>query len=273
VIIGVGIDVVPITSVGLDHAAPDERVSTGIDDLDEMLSGGVYRGSAVMISGSSGTGKTSIGVAIADAACARGERALFVSLEESPAQLVRNMRSIGYDLQRWIDDGLLLIQAVPPTAFGLEEHLSKLHRWLDDTSPSIVVLDAIASLVRSGGSSEAVSVISRDLDLLKSRGITTVLTTLSRGPASESSEIEISSLADTWLLLRNMEDDGERNRLMFVIKSRGTAHSNQVREFLLTGDGPQLVDVYVTDEGVLTGSARRQHMSREIPGQGQEDAS
>ncbi len=258
-----GIDVVPITSVGLDHEASDERVSTGIDELDEMLSGGVYRGSAVMISGSSGTGKTSVGVAVADAACARGERALFVSLEESPAQLVRNMRSIGYDLQRWIDDGLLLIQAVPPTAFGLEEHLSKLHRWLDDTSPSIVVLDAIASLVKSGANSEAVSVISRDLDLLKSRGITTVLTTLSRGPASESSEIEISSLADTWLLLRNIEDDGERTRLMFVIKSRGSAHSNQVREFLLTDDGPQLVEVYTTPDGVLTGSARRQHMSRE----------
>jgi circadian clock protein KaiC len=258
-----GIDVVPITSVGLAHTAPDERVNTGIDKLDEMLAGGVYRGSSVMISGSAGTGKTSIGVAIADAACARGERALFVSLEESPAQLVRNMRSIGYDLQRWIDDGLLHIQSVPPTAFGFEEHLARLHRWVDDVDPSIVVLDAIASLVRTGARTDSASVVSRDLDLLKGRGITTVLTTLSHGPTSESSEIEISSLADTWLLLRNQESDGERNRLLFVIKSRGSAHSNQVREFLLTDDGPELVDVYVGERGVLTGSARIEHMTRE----------
>jgi circadian clock protein KaiC len=258
-----GIDVVPITSVGLAHTAPDERVHTGIDKLDEMLAGGVYQGSSMMISGSAGTGKTSIGVAMADAACARGERALFVSLEESPAQLVRNMRSIGYDLQRWIDAGLLRIQSVPPTAFGFEEHLARLHRWVDEVGPSIVILDAIASLVRSGEKSDAASVVSRDLDLLKGRGITTVLTTLSHGSASEYSEIEISSLADTWLLLRNHESNGERNRLLFVIKSRGSAHSNQVREFLLTNDGPQLVDVYIGEHGVLTGSARVEHMTRE----------
>ena len=255
-----GIDVVPITSLGLAHSAPTERVSTGIEQLDHMLTGGIYRGSSTMISGSAGTGKTSIGAAVVDAACARGERALFVSMEESPAQLVRNMRSIGYDLQRWIDAGLLQIQSVPPTAFGFEEHLASLRRWVDDLDPSIVVLDAIASLVRAG--TNAASVVSRDLDLLKGRGITTVLTTLSRGTYSETSEIDISSLADTWLLLRNVESNGERNRLLFVNKSRGSAHSNQVREFLLTDDGPELVDVYVGEQGVLTGSARVEHMSR-----------
>ena len=145
-----GIDVVPITSLGLAHSAPTERVSTGIEQLDHMLAGGIYRGSSTMISGSAGTGKTSIGAAVVDAACARGERALFVSMEESPAQLVRNMRSIGYDLQRWIDAGLLRIQSVPPTAFGFEEHLASLRRWVDDHDPTIVVLDAIASLVRAG---------------------------------------------------------------------------------------------------------------------------
>jgi circadian clock protein KaiC len=258
-----GIDVVPITSLGLSHAAPTERVATGIAQLDQMLAGGVYRGSSTMISGSAGTGKTSIGVAMVDAACARGERALFVSLEESPAQLVRNMRSIGYDLQRWIDDGLLQIQSVPPTAFGFEEHLARLHRWIDDSDPALVVLDAIASLVRAGARGDAASVVSRDLDLLKGRGITTVLTILSRGPSTESIEIDISSLADTWLLLRNVENNGEHNRLLFVIKSRGSAHSNQVREFLLTDAGPELVDVYIGEQGVLTGSARLEHMSRD----------
>ena len=266
-----GIDVVPITSIGLTHPAPDERVATGIHQLDEMLAGGVYRGSSVMISGSAGTGKTSIAVAMADAACARGERALLVSMEESPAQLVRNMRSIGYDLQPWIDEGLLHLQSVPPTAFGLEEHLVRLRRWVDDVKPTIVILDAIASLVRTGSRSDAASVVSRDLDLLRSRSVTTVLTTLAHGQNAETSEIEISSLADTWLLLRNVESNGERNRLLFVIKSRGSAHSNQVREFLLTEHGPELVDVYVGEQGVLTGSARVEHMSRTRLTEGQAD--
>jgi circadian clock protein KaiC len=186
-------------------------------------------------------------------------------MEESPEQLVRNMRSVGLDLQRWVDAGLLRLRSIRPTAFGFEEHLAFLHRLIEEREPSIVVLDAVASLTRAGSRNDLSSVISRDLDLLKSRGVTAVMTTLthSRRPFAESSEVDVSSLVDTWLLLRNQESNGERNRLIFVIKSRGTAHSNQVREFVLTSSGADLVDVYVGPEGVLTGSARLQHIAQE----------
>lgn len=258
-----GLVVVPITSVGLTYAASEERVSTGMPRLDEMLVGGVHRGSSVMISGTAGTGKTSIGALMADASCARGEKALFFSFEESPDQLVRNMRSIGIDLSRWIDAGLLQVRAVRPTAFGFEEHLAMLHRLLDEHEPRLVVLDAVASLTHAGARSDTTSAISRDLDLLKGRGITTVMTTLTHGESQESSEVDVSSLVDTWLLLRNQESNGERNRLLFVIKSRGSAHSNQVREFILTDDGAELLDVYVGPNGVLTGSERIEQISWE----------
>ncbi len=258
-----GLVVVPITSVGLTYAASDERVSTGMPRLDEMLVGGVHRGSSVMISGTAGTGKTSIGALMADASCARGEKALFFSFEESPDQLVRNMRSIGIDLSRWIEAGLLQVRAIRPTAFGFEEHLAMLHRLLDEHEPQLVVLDAVASLTHAGARSDTTSAISRDLDLLKGRGITTVMTTLTHGESQESSEVDVSSLVDTWLLLRNQESNGERNRLLFVIKSRGSAHSNQVREFILTDDGAELLDVYVGPNGVLTGSERIEQISWE----------
>jgi circadian clock protein KaiC len=258
-----GLVVVPITSVGLTYEASDERVSTGITRLDEMLSGGVFRGSSSMISGTAGTGKTSVGALMVDAACARGERALFFSFEESPAQLVRNMGSIGIDLQRWIDAGLLTLQSVRATAFGFEEHLAMLHQLLDEFEPSLVVLDAVAVLTQAGARSETSSAIARDLDLLKGRGITSVMTTLTHGSSRESSDVDFSSLVDTWLLLRNDESNGERNRLVFVIKSRGSAHSNQVREFVLTDQGAELVDVYVGPNGVLTGSARIEQIAQE----------
>jgi circadian clock protein KaiC len=258
-----GLVVVPITSVGLTYEASSERVSSGVERLDEMLAGGVYRGSSVMVSGTAGTGKTSLGAIMCDAACARGERALFFSFEESPDQLVRNMRSIGLDLRRWMDEGLLQVEAVRPTAFGFEEHLAMLHRLLDESSPQLVVLDAVASLTHAGARSATTSAISRDLDLLKGRGITTVMTTLTHGVSEESSEVDVSSLVDTWLLLRNHESNGERNRLLFVIKSRGTAHSNQVREFVLTDNGAELLDVYVGPNGVLTGSERIEQISTE----------
>ncbi len=258
-----GIVAVPITSMALTYAASDERISTGIEELDAMLNGGIYRGSAMMISGSAGTGKTSIGATMAAASCARGESTLLVSFEESPAQLARNMRSIGLDLDHWSEQGLLHVHSVRATAFGLEEHLAELHRLVDEHQPRLVVLDAVVSLGRSGTRHEASHVLARDLDLLKSRGVTSVMTTLTRATEAESSEVEVSSLVDTWLLLRNHESNGERNRLMFVIKSRGTSHSNQVREFRLTGEGPHLVEVYVGPEGVLTGSARTEHETRQ----------
>jgi circadian clock protein KaiC len=256
-----GLVVVPITSLGLTYEVSTERVSTGIGPLDEMLSGGVFRGSSVMISGTAGTGKSSIGALMVDAACARGERAVFFSFEESPDQLVRNMGSIGIDLQQWIDSGLLFLRAVRPTAFGFEEHLAMLHQLLEESEPSLVVLDAVAIFTHAGARSETTAAIARDLDLLKGRGITNVMTTLTHGSSSGSSEINVSSLVDTWLLLRNDESNGERNRLIFVIKSRGSAHSNQVREFVLTDRGAELVEVYVGPNGVLTGSARVEQTS------------
>ena len=231
--------------------------------LDEMLVGGVYRGSSVMISGTAGTGKTSIGAMMVDAACARGEKALFFSFEESPDQLVRNMRSIGVDLQRWIDAGLLQVRAVRPTAFGFEEHLAMLHRPARRARAAARRARRRRQPHPRGARSETTSAISRDLDLLKGRGITTVMTTLTHGVSQESSEVDVSSLVDTWLLLRNHESNGERNRLLFVIKSRGSAHSNQVREFVLTDDGAELLDVYVGPNGVLTGSERVEQISWE----------
>jgi circadian clock protein KaiC len=258
-----GLVVVPITSVGLTYEASDERISTGIPRLDEMLANGIYRGSSVMISGTAGTGKTSIGAMMVNSSCERGEKALFFSFEESPDQLIRNMRSIGIDLKRWIDAGLLQVRAVRPTAFGFEEHLAMLHQLMDEHEPQLVVLDAVASLTLGGAMSATTSAISRDLDLLKGRGITSVMTTLTHGEREESSEVDVSSLCDTWLLLRNDESNGERNRLLFVIKSRGSAHSNQVREFVLTDEGAELLDVYVGPNGVLTGSERVEQIGQE----------
>ncbi|WP_036195386.1 circadian clock protein KaiC [Nocardioides aequoreus] len=257
-----GFTVVPLSSLGLEYEASEERIGTGVAKLDEMLGGGIFRGSSVMVSGTSGTGKTSIGVTMAAASCARGERTLLMSFEESPAQLVRNMRSIGLDLQPWVDQGLLRIHSVRATAHGLEEHLAELHRLVDEVQPSLAVIDAVVSLRRGGGAHDTASVLTRDLDLLKSRHVTAVLTALTHGPDAESSDVHISSLVDTWLLLRNHESDGERNRLIYVIKSRGSAHSNQVREFVLGEHGADLVDVYVGGHGVLTGSARVEHARR-----------
>ena len=258
-----GLVVVPITAMNLDHAASEERVGSGIPTLDEMMGGGVFRGSSVMVSGTAGTGKSSISAAYADAACRRGERALYLSLEESPEQITRNMRSIGYDLRQWVDAGLLRIEAVRPTAFGFEEHLALLQQLVDDFEPRLVVLDALAGLTRIGDGRRTSHAIARDIDLLKSRNITAVMTILSHGHEAETTEIDMSSLVDTWLLLRNHEENGERNRLIFVIKSRGTAHSNQVREFLLTDTGPELVKVYVGEHSVVTGSARVAELERD----------
>jgi circadian clock protein KaiC len=209
-----------------------------------------------LVSGSAGTGKTTLGAAAVDAACARGETALFVSFEESPDQIIRNMRSVGLDLGRWVDAGLLRLWGERATAFGLEAHLSAIERLLEETEPTVAVLDAVGSLSNVGAESEVTSAVVREVDMMKSRGITGILTSLTHDRQRESSSVAVSSVIDTWLLLRNVESDGERNRLLFVMKSRGTAHSNQVREFLLTDRGAELLDVTVGPRGVLTGSAR-----------------
>ena len=215
----------------------------------------------MMVSGGAGTGKTTLAAHMAARACAQGERVLFMSLEESPKQLVRNMASIGLDLQRWVDDGLLRLWSERPTASGLEEHLAMVYRLIDEAKPSLFVLDAVASLGGLGPEREISSVVARDLHVVKSHGITGLVTTLNHTSGTESSEVQVSSLVDTWLLLRNTERDDERTRLLSVIKSRGSAHSNRVREFLITDTGAKLVDVYRGPDGILTGSARVAMMS------------
>jgi circadian clock protein KaiC len=249
-----GFVVLPITSIALNYGASDERISTGIARLDHMLSGGLFRGSTLLVSGTAGTGKTSLGAHIVQSACARGERALLVLFEESPAQFLRNMRSLGLDLQRWVDAGLLRIWAARPSAIGLETHLAVLAGLIEDETPSVAVLDGIASIGNGVSAAEAASLVARKIDLLKAREITTLVTALNSEEGT--SHDTLSSLVDTWLLLRNVEANGERNRLLFVLKSRGTPHSNQVREFVLTSHGVELVDVYVGAAGVLAGSAR-----------------
>ena len=249
-----GFTVLPITSVALDYGASEERISTGIARLDHMLGGGMFRGSTLMVSGTAGTGKTSLGAHVVNSACERGEQALMVLLEESPEQVLRNMRSLGLDLRPWVEAGLLRIWAARPSAFGLETHLAILARLIEEETPSVAVLDGIASLSNGTLTTEVTSIVARQIDLLKSRGITSVITALGQG--EEVSTVTVSAMVDTWLQLRNTEANGERNRLLFVLKSRGTAHSNQVREFVLTDHGVELVDVYVGAAGVLAGSAR-----------------
>lgn len=252
-----GITVLPITSVGLSYDASTERVSTGMPQLDQMLGGGVYRGTTVMVTGGAGTGKTTLAAQMVDAACARGERALFVSSEESPRQLVRNMGSVGIDLGQWLKAGLLEVWSERATSSGLESHLGRLEQMLDDKAPTVVALDAMVRLkARAGPEYEVTAALTRELDLIKARGITGILTALTHDAGVDIGTMAVSSLVDTWLLVRNIESDGERNRLLFVIKSRGTEHSNQVREFVLTKHGAELIDVRVGPQGVVTGSAR-----------------
>ena len=257
---GHGFEVLPVTAVSLDYGASSERLSTGVPRLDRMLSGGLYRGSTVLVSGAPGTGKTTLGAHLIDAACARGERAVLVLFEESRDEVIRNMGSVGLDLGRWVEAGLLRIWAARPSAFGLETHLTILARLMDEQKPTVAVLDGITSLTHQPTQADVVSMVARQIHLLKSRGITAMATTLVQ---DEASGVGVSSLMDTWLLLRNVESNGERNRLLFVLKSRGTAHSNQVREFLLTGHGVELADVYVGPGGVMTGSARVMQQARE----------
>jgi circadian clock protein KaiC len=253
-----GFTVLPITSVALNYEASEERISTGIPRLDHMLGGGMFRGSTLMVSGAAGTGKTSLGAHVVNSACERGEQVLLVLLEESPEQVLRNMRSLGLDLRPWVKAGLLRIWASRPSAYGLETHLAILAELIEEQTPSVAVIDGIASLSDGIPSTEvnpeAISIVARKIDLFKSRGITNVITMLDQG--EDVSTVALSAMVDTWLQLRNTETNGERNRLLFVLKSRGTAHSNQVREFVLTDHGVELVDVYVGAAGVLAGAAR-----------------
>jgi circadian clock protein KaiC len=210
-----------------------------------------------LISGTAGTGKTSLAAQFVDAACSRGERCLYFAFEESPGQLIRNMRSIGLDLGKCVKNGLLHIHSSRATFYGLEMHLAQIHKLVQQVKPDIVVIDPIGSLVGAGTVRDANSMVIRLIDFLKVKGITAMLTNLtSGGTALERTDVQISSIVDSWILLRDIELDGERNRAMYILKSRGMTHSNQLREFLLTDHGIDLLDVYVGPEGVLTGSSR-----------------
>jgi circadian clock protein KaiC len=260
-----GITVLPVTSLGLSHPVSNERVSSGVKELDEMLGGkGYFRGSSVLVSGTAGTGKTSLSAHFVDAACRRGERCLYFAFEESPNQIIRNMRSIGINLEPWLKSGRLIFHAARPTLFGLETHLATIHKHIRDFNPDAVVIDPISNLMSVGQGSEVNSMLLRLVDLLKSRQITAFLVSLTSGGTSlEGTELGVSSLMDTWLLLRDIELNGERNRGLYVLKSRGMSHSNQIREFLLTEHGIRLINAYLGPSGVLTGSSRLAQEAKE----------
>jgi circadian clock protein KaiC len=253
-----GISVLPLSGLKLDHAASMQRVSTGIPRLDSMLGGkGFYRGSSVLITGSAGTGKSTIAAHFVHAACQRGERALYMASEQSPSEMIRNMRSVGIDLEGWMKRGLLQFYAARPGSFGLEKHLVTIHQLTEHFDPKVVVIDPVTNFVAAGSFSDVRSMVTRVIDMFKSRQTTAIFISLTRGDSEpELSEVGVSSQVDTWLPLRNLESNGELNRGLFVLKSRGMAHSNQIREFRLTSNGVELVDVYVGTKGLLTGSAR-----------------
>jgi len=254
-----GISVLPITSTSLDHDVSGRRISSGVARLDTMLGGrGYYRGSSVLVSGTAGTGKSSLCAHFVDAACRRRERCLYVASEESPQQIIRNMRSIGIDLGPWVQKGSLIFHAIRPSFYSLEMHLAILHKMINQFKPQVFVMDPITTFISEGNQLEVKAMLMRLIDFLKQNQITAMFTSLTSGSNStlEQTSIGISSLMDTWLLLRDIEINGERNRGLYVLKSRGMAHSHQIREFLLTNRGIQLIDVYLGPEGVLTGTAR-----------------
>lgn len=253
-----GISVLPVTSLALEHIVTTERVSTGIPRLDAMMGGkGYYRGSSVLVTGTAGTGKSSIAAHFADAACRRGERVIYSSFEESPSQIIRNMRSIGIDLEQWVKKGLLLFRAKRPSSAGLETHLANKRKAIDDFKPQVMILDPINSFIVGDNELGVQSMMMRLFDYLKTKHITALFTDLTSSSGElEETEIKISSLIDTWLVVRAIDIGGERNRGLSLVKSRGMSHSNQIREFLLTDHGIELRDVYVGAAGVLTGSAR-----------------
>jgi circadian clock protein KaiC len=241
-----GISVLPITSLALQHEASQERISSGVPRLDDMLGGkGYYRGSSVLVSGTAGTGKTSLAAHLADATCRRGERCLYFAFEESERQMVRNMRSIGIDLQPWIEQGLLRFHASRPTLNGLEAHLVTIHKMVKELKPQVVIIDPLSNFTSSGALIETWSMLLRLVDFLKSGQITAFFTSLTSGrDALESTETEISSIIDTWILVRDIELGGERNRGLYVLKSRGMAHSRRIRELLVTDHGIDLLEVH-----------------------------
>jgi circadian clock protein KaiC len=265
-----GISVLPITSLELNYPVSLDKISSGIKSLDEMLNEGhgFFRGSSVLVSGTAGTGKTSIAASFAHAACLRKEKVLFFAFEESPPQIIRNMTSIGIDLQQHVDKKLLRFQSSRPTVHGLEMHLVEIHKRIAEFKPSVIVLDPITNLVTIGTVSEVRSMLIRLIDFLQKGQISVLFTALTYNNAlTEQTDEGVSSLVDAWITVRDLESNGERNRGLYIMKARGMKHSNQVREFLITDKGLELVDVFLGPNGVLIGSAREQQQLEEVAGQ------
>ncbi|MGE0747933.1 MAG: circadian clock protein KaiC [Rhodospirillales bacterium] len=253
-----GISVLPVSALGLNHKVYEERISTGIADLDAMLAGGgFHRGTSILLTGVAGSGKSSISASFVDSACTAGERAVVFSFEESAEQTVRNMRSIGIDLGRWLDEGRLHYVAARPTFYSLEMHLAIMLREIVRFEPSVVVLDPISAFLNSGEPLEVQSMLLRIVDFLKSKGITGIFTHLTHSQGATETDAGLSSLMDAWILLLNREINGEFNRELYLLKARGIDHSNQVREFVMASDGIRLIPPYLGDSGALTGSARQ----------------
>jgi len=255
-----GISVLPVTSLKLDHEVSDEVVSSGLPELDKMFGKpGFYRGSSVLLTGTAGTAKTTFAASFAQAVCRQKERCLYFAFEESPRQLIRNMQSVNIDLKPFVDKGLLQIHASRPTVQGLEMHLVAIHKMIKEFKPSAVIVDPISNLITIGQIDEVRSMLTRLIDFLKVNGITALFTALTvpRGNSLELTEEGVSSLVDTWILLRDIEGVGERNRGLSILKSRGMGHSNQIREFVITSEGIELLEVYIGPAGIVTGSARR----------------
>ncbi|MGZ3777332.1 MAG: circadian clock protein KaiC [Mucilaginibacter sp.] len=263
-----GLSVLPITSLNLAKQVTMERVSTGIPALDKMMGGkGFYKGSSILVSGTAGTGKTSIAAYFANQTCTEGKKCIYFAFEESPRQIVRNMRSIGLDLEKHIKKGLLQFNASRPTLYGLEMHLVSIYKLIKQFKPDTIILDPITNLVTVGLMSDVKAMLIRLIDFLQDEQITVMFTALTlNSVVSEQTDEGVSSLVDTWLLVRDIESNGERNRGLYVIKSRGMKHSNQVREFIISDDGLDLVDVYLGPDGVLTGSAREARQIEERTG-------
>jgi circadian clock protein KaiC len=259
-----GFSVLPSTSMGLDHAVSSQRISSGVKELDEMLEGkGYFRGSSILVSGTAGSGKSSLGAHLAEQTCKEGKRCLHIAFEESPAQTMRNMRSIGINLAPYVKKELLRMEAWRPTQSGLEMHLLRIHKLVERYKPDVIIVDPVSNLI-AGNTTEVHAMLMRLMDFLKTKNITAFFTALTQGGQDlERTEVQISSLSDTWLLVRDLELNGERNRCLYVLKSRGMANSNQVREFVMTKNGIRLLPVYVGGGTVLTGSARLSQEARE----------
>lgn len=259
-----GISVMPVTALKLDHAVSSKRVSSGIVQLDEMLGGGFYEGSNILMTGTAGTGKSNISAFFVNAACELGNKALYIAFEESPQQIIRNTHSIGLDLERHVQKGLLRIEATRSSSNGLEMHLAKFYKLIRQFKPKVVVVDPITNLITTGNANEVSAMLGRMMDMFKSENITAIFTSLTQGGNYlEQTEFGVSSFVDTWILLRDYEVNGERNRLVHILKSRGTYHSNQVREFVISESGIELVEVYQGPDGILTGTARVSALARD----------